>query len=90
MYWDNDLEARPKDRIETEPPKEQPLPLTQEELPAENEDAHQNTISFTDVADNTIPEQPEDKEYVDADADCRSSTRTPRTKTPFYDMTRSP
>ena len=68
-HWYNDLEARSEDRIETEPPKEQPLPLISEELPTENADANQHTISVTDVADNTFSEQPEDKECVDADAD---------------------
>ena len=30
MHWENDLAARPEDTVETEPPKEQPSPLTPE------------------------------------------------------------
>ena len=37
MHWDNDLTGRPEDTVATEPPKEQPLPLTPEELPEESE-----------------------------------------------------
>ena len=38
IHWDNDLRGRPEDTVETEPPKEQPLPLTPEEPPVESED----------------------------------------------------
>ena len=38
MHWDNDLRGRPEDTVETEPPKEQPLPLTTEEPTVESED----------------------------------------------------
>ena len=74
MFWDNDLEAHPEDSIDTKPPKEQPLPLTPEVLPEENEGANQHHISVTDDTDNTNSEQPEDKEYVEADADLTEQT----------------
>ena len=54
--------------METEPPKEQPLPLTPEELPVDDEDSIPHTISVTKDTDDT-PEQPEDKTYVDANTD---------------------
>ena len=38
MHWDNYLRGRPEDTVETEPPKEQPLPLTPEEPPGESGD----------------------------------------------------
>ena len=53
MYWDNDLEARPEDRVETEPPKEQPLPLTPEELPVHDKDGTPHPISVTEDTDDT-------------------------------------
>ena len=39
MHWENDLAARPEDRVETESPKDQTLPLTSQEDPAAIEDA---------------------------------------------------
>ena len=68
MYWDNDLKARPEDMVETEPPKEHPLPLIPEELPVDDEDSITHPISVTEDTDDT-PEQPEDKTYVDANHD---------------------
>ena len=60
MYWENDLEARPEDRIETET-EEQTLHLTREEIPAKEEEAHRLQIPVTVDADNTNPDQPKDK-----------------------------
>ena len=62
LYWDNDLEARPEDSIETEPPNDQTLPLTPKELPAEEGDARQHPITVLDDADETKPERPEGNE----------------------------
>ena len=63
---ENDLTARPEDRVETESPKDQPLPLTTQEDPAAVEDAPPPT---SPTAENN-PRQtasPEEKTYVDAD-----------------------
>ena len=57
MYWDNDLEARAEDSVETESPKEQHLQMTTEELPADTENIDDH------------PAQSEDRTYVDADAE---------------------
>ena len=67
MHWDSDLDERPEDSIETEPLKEQSLPLTPDELPMEEEDVHRHHITVIADADNTNPDQPEGKEFVDAD-----------------------
>ena len=68
MYWDNDLDARPEDSVETEPPKEQPLQLTPEELTVEIENNTPQPIPPTEKIDY-YPAQPEDRTYVDADAE---------------------
>ena len=68
MYWDNNLEARHEDRVETEPPKEQPLHLTLEELPVETDVNTTHPIQPTEEVDDS-PAQPEDRTYVDADAE---------------------
>ena len=54
--------------METDPPKEQPLPLTLQEPPAEDEDATYHPTSTTEE----IPEltaYTEERTYVDADAE---------------------
>ena len=71
MHWDNDLTGRPEDTVETEPPKEQPLPLTPEEPPVESEAPipHPHPVS-EDTAypeESTVP--PKERTYVDADAE---------------------
>ena len=68
MYWDNDLEARPEDRVATEPPKEHPLPLIPEELPVDDEDSITHPISVTEDTDKTT-EQSDAKTFVDAYSD---------------------
>ena len=63
MHWENDLVARPEDTVETEPPKEQPLPLTPEELPEENDDIashHSSATKDTEFFDEPPDERPEE------------------------------
>ena len=69
MHWDNDLEGRPEDRVETEPPKELPIPLTPEESPVENEDTTSQPPSATDDIDDTNPAHPAARTCVDVDAE---------------------
>ena len=62
------MEARPDGSVETEPPKEQPLQLTPEELPVDTEDNNPHSIPLTeDIEDPSA--RPEDRTYVDADAE---------------------
>ena len=71
MNWDNDLTGPPEDTVVTEPPKEQPLPLTPEEPAGESEDLISQPHSVTDdieYSDDPIA-HPEESTYVDADAE---------------------
>ena len=71
MHWDNDLTGRPEDTVATEPPKEQPLPLTPEEPPVETEDLTsqpQPVTRDTECSYDPIA-HPEERTYVDADAE---------------------
>ena len=56
--------ARPEDTVETEQPKEQPLPLTPEEHPHP-----QSATEETEPHDNFPTDPPEERIYVDADAE---------------------
>ena len=69
MHCVNDLDARPDYSIETEPPREQPLPIIAEEQPVKEDDTHHLHISIIDDADNKNPDQPEGQEFVDTDPD---------------------
>ena len=71
MHWDNDLRGRPEETVETEPPKEQPLPLTPEEPQVESGDlsSHPHHVN-KDTAypdESLIPTK--ERTYVDADAE---------------------
>ena len=71
MHWDNDLTGRPEDTVETEPPKEQPLPLTPEDPSAWSEDPiphHHHVTEDTAYLDES-PVLTEERTYVDADAE---------------------
>ena len=71
MHWENDLTGRPEDTVETEPPKEQPLPLNQEDHPAENVDTTPQIPSVTKDTEylNDPPVHTEERTYEDADAE---------------------
>ena len=58
------MEARPEDTVETEQPKDQPLPLTPEEPP------HPPLATKETEAPDDLPtDPPEERTYVDADAE---------------------
>ena len=66
MYWENDLTARPEDRVETESSKDQPSTLTPQKDPAAIEDA--SPPPSPTVENNPGPaDRPEEKTYVEAD-----------------------
>ena len=64
MHWENEMAARPDDTVETEQPKEQPLPLTPEEPPH-----HHPTPNETETPEDLPTDRPEERTYVDADAE---------------------
>ena len=59
MYWDKDLEACPEDSIESVPPMNNRCSSHRKNYP----------IPVIEDADNTNPDPPEGKKFVDADAD---------------------
>ena len=72
MHWENDLAARSEDTVETEPPKTQPSPLTTEGPPEEDDDTVSHSPSATketDPRDDFPTDPPEERTYVDADAE---------------------
>ena len=71
MHWENDLAARPEDTVETEPPKEQPVPLTPEEITEESENPlpHPHPVTDDTAYPDESPDPQEEMTYVDADAE---------------------
>ena len=61
---ENELAARPEDTVETEQPKDQPLPLTPEEHPHP-----QSATEETEPHDDSPTDPPEERTYVNADAE---------------------
>ena len=64
MQWQDESAARPEDTVDTNQPKEQPLPLTPEEPTYSS-----SVPNETEVPDDLPPDPPEERTYVDADAE---------------------
>ena len=85
MHWENELAARPEDTVETEQPKEQPLPLTTEEPP------HPPSVTNETEAPDDLPtDPPEERTYVDADAEVPEPEEYSLDPTTSCATTRSP
>ena len=64
MHCENEWAVRPEDTVETEQPKQQPLPLTPEEHPHPP-----STTEESDPREDLPTDPPEERAYMDADAE---------------------